>query len=142
MNPELQKSIAELINTLTNGAKGTGEIMKNIAPEAWRVAVRQVIIDGCTDLLVGGVIGIAIILLAILVIGKGVESAKETVKQCQDHSLDNYKEALVFWRIGYWVCTIIGSIVILCSVSAAAPKLLNPEYEAGMNVIRLAHGYR
>lgn len=146
MNPELQKSIAELINTLTHGAKGTGELMQSITPEAWRVAVRNVIIDGCTDILIGGCIGLVIILFSYFIIGQGVKNSKKFVKECEDtgndYKMRDAKDNLIGWRTGYWLCMVVGFIAILCGICTAAPKVLNPGYQAGVNIIDLARSYR
>ncbi len=154
MNPELQNSIASLVNTINTGAKGAGSVLQNIGPEAWRIAVRQVQIEALACIAFWCLVGVAIIIAAQFTTLKGIQSVKRVVDLKKADLSTLSKESFLYtdklidiektneqlngWKIGYFVMNLIGCIFIIASLSNQASDVLNPEYQAGVNIIRLA----
>jgi hypothetical protein len=158
MNPELQNAIAELVSTITEGAKGAGIALQNIAPEAWRIAIRQIQIEAISNIVLFGFIGVVIIIAAQFTTLVGLRSAKRVAKMKEDelNSLDSlaYKyndkvmalkasnEEVIGWRIGYLAMNFVGSIFIVGALTSQATDLLNPQYKVGVYAIQLASQVR
>lgn len=132
---ELAKSISELVNSLNGGAKGLADAMQRVAPDAWRVAVRQVVIDAAT----GWAAWLLFAVLLLVVAAKfsanqrwnesamATERGKEHPKQS---ALDNYEEHGFTWQGLKWAALLVAAVTVLVSSSSYIPDLLNPQYAA------------
>lgn len=169
MNPELQSAIAELVRTLTGGAKGAGSALQSVAPEAWRIAIRQVQIDAIATVLIWSLAGIVFLGFAHFAVSPFIKRNKAEFKIAQarvaeareiairkspelnpDSNSDvrdakgvmnSHDETVFGLRIGYWALTLGGILCICGSLSSRATDLLNPEYKAGVSVIQIARGH-
>ncbi len=169
MNPELQNSIANLVNTLTAGAKGAGSALQSVAPEAWRIAIRQVQIDAIATVLIWSLVGIVFLGFAHFAVSPFIKRNKAEFKIAQamvievtkiatekypelnpnsisdvrdtKSKMNSLDETIFSLRVGYWALTLIGVLFICGSLASNATDLLNPEYRAGVAVIRLARGF-
>lgn len=169
MNPELQNSIANLVNTLTAGAKGAGSALQSVAPEAWRIAIRQVQIDAIATVLIWSLVGIVFLGFAQFAVSPFLKKNKVEFKSAQarmievekivakespelnpysnidfrdaKHEMKSLDENIFGLRIGYWALALIGVLFICGSLASKATDLLNPEYRAGIAVIQLSRGF-
>jgi hypothetical protein len=169
MNPELQNAIAELVKTLTGGAKGAGNALQSVAPEAWRIAIRQVQIDAIATVLIWSLAGIVFLSFAQFAVSPFIkrnkaelkiaqvrvaEARENAIKNSPEYNPDSNKdvqdakkdmnshdETVFGLRILYWALTLVGLLFICGSIASRATDLLNPEYKAGVSVIQITRGH-
>lgn len=134
---ELAKSISELVNSLNGGAKGLAEAMQRVAPDAWRIAVKQVVIDAVT-----GLVGWTLVAALICVLAYkfklnehqnyswlAQEKKKPAAEQREPYISRLVTDANV-WHIWTWVSAVSACVVLIAATCFHIPRLLNPQYEA------------
>jgi len=130
---ELAKSISELINTINSGANGLGSAMQTHAPELWRLAVRQVILDAASNI----ALFLSLSTIAFLVGMRFGKAAKSWSKKEDDaiasndhHAARNASSESAGYTVAQWIIVTIAVIMAGTALSCNIPKLLNPGYEA------------
>lgn len=151
MNSELQKAIAELIGTITAGAKSTGTAIQNIAPEAWKVMIYQTQITAVLNIITWTLIAFCLFGFAFFLFGKGIRISKERIHDLEQiitkdslcnkinkENIHDVKEILWLQQLGFWAFLAVGFGMILISLNFNIPKLINPQYAAGVNLVILS----
>jgi hypothetical protein len=123
---ELAKSFSQLVDSLNGGAKGLAEALQRIAPDAWRIAVRQVVIDAACGLLAWTIIVYGILSVAHI-LRTCSKSASDEPESIGRGGLMTDKAAYVLWSR---IVTGTGLVIYAVAVSCYMPELLNPQYEA------------
>ena len=130
---ELAKQIAGLLQTLNSGAKGVGESVQRIAPDAWRVVVKQVIVDAWSSIVCWTIVSLVIFGIAIFLRRCANASTKKVNESEDDHKCQYMKDlkseafTMNAWAL---VLTVAGSVVLFSAFNQNVPRLLNAEYHA------------
>ncbi len=106
---------------ITKALQDLIDVIKQIAPELWRIAIRQVYAEAARD----GII-------AILALAIGIVSLVVWLRI--------YKEDREGYTLLLWVPIIVGFLIFSMNIVAVAMSLINPEYYAMQLIIRTASG--
>jgi len=120
---ELSKAAAELIQSLNGGAQAFGEALQRVSPEAWRIAVYQVQINGFRFIAAW-----CFLAAVVFVIGLKFRQIEKRLRA------DGKKEATAYY-IATWVAMSLASVIAVTSVCINFDKIINPQYEAGIKIL-------
>lgn len=122
----LKEGVGGLAEMLTKTAGSAAELIKQVAPEAWRVLIRQQIAEG--------IVGLAIsVLILSLCFGGYVRYSRLAENEPDKSRRENY-ELTSF-------CLVIVCVISFCLCVPLAChgilQLVNPEYYAAQNLVNL-----
>lgn len=126
---ELTKQIAELIATINKGANGAGEQLQRIAPDAWRLMVKQVTIEAWSSIIFW-TSTTALLLLASRITWNLSKRAKS----------NNNDEGEILLTGASGALLVVSVILFLCELSSSVPRLINPEFYAASAIIERITG--
>ena len=112
------------------------DFVREASPEVWRVLLRQVYVDACTDLL--WLLMIAVLVYIVYRLGRRAERASLDEKGEYNERYSSSSQDSN--RIAMYACYVIAgilAIVIPVLLTSALRAFLNPEYYAVMNIVNV-----
>jgi hypothetical protein len=141
---EILQTVNESLNDLGDGVRELAAAMKDGAPEAWRIMVRQTEISAWTTLAAGTFV-IVVTAAIYIFIGKHIRRWKRKVAEAEEggnnFEIDRARfagELANGWGIGRVLGgAVILMITVLVLLDKEVPaKLMNPEYYAAKDLIQ------
>ncbi len=146
-DPTIASVLDKSIDKLSGGASEVAKAVKQMAPHAWEVAVRQQVVEGWSGL----VIPALVLLVAISAVrfwlknGPAYKLRAQTSEKKRYPSLNSNKAVEECDADDYWMVTVLGGIVFLVAVAfslgcaiSSIRQLANPEYYAAMAILQAA----
>jgi hypothetical protein len=131
---EITKAIADLINTLNGGAKDAATALRDHAPQAWAIVVRQVYAEAWLSLM-------GWLVFACVLAGFAIALWREARRLAKSENLTERDDGTGL-AIGASIVGTAAIIVALVSCASYVQVLLTPEYAAAERVLELVRGTR
>lgn len=123
---ELLKSLSELIQSLNGGAKAFGDSLQRIYPEAWRVAVYQVQLNGFRYMAAW-----CFIAAVIFVIGLKFRQVEKSYRAEQGLDVDKSTD----FNIAKWIAMSLAAVIAFTAICVNIDTITNPQYDAAIKVL-------
>ena len=126
------KTIADVldksIDKLSGGAAEIAKAVKQVAPHAWEVAVRQQVAEGATGLVLGLIVCCALVAVNVHCVRRAKGWYVEAEKDCNG-------PGVIIALILLGVATAVFGSCAVDEVRGSALKLANPEYYAAKAIL-------
>lgn len=139
----LAKQIAALLQTINGGAQSIGSGLQRMAPDAWRIAVKQVYVSSVVSLLSWFVVSSILWAIAASFYKQAkveralADEAREKGDSQGTKEREGYSDSFTAWAI---LSAILGGVGLATNLISNVVPLLNPEYAAALKILELVKG--